>query len=103
MISANSRPSASLLPFSRRALIGSGLAAAALTPLGSARLTAAVTGAAAAPARGAWQDDDTDPRTWRTWVLDSADELRPAAPPDPTPAEIDEVLGFQADRSDEVI
>ncbi len=103
MVSANSRPSASLLPFSRRALIGSGLAAAALTPLGSARLTAAVTGAAAAPARGAWQDDATDPTTWRTWVLASADELRPAAPLDPTPAEIDEVLGFQADRSDEAI
>lgn len=101
MISTNSQPSALSALFSRRALLGSSLAAAAITPLGFARPSATITAAATAP--GAWQSDGSDPKTWHTWVLASADELRPAAPPDPTAAEIDEVLGFQADRSDEVI
>lgn len=91
MIPISPRSSASSRPFSRRALVGSSLAATAVWRLG------------ALPALGARQDDSSDPKSWRTWVLASADELRPAAPPDPTPAVIDEVLGFQADRSDEVI
>jgi membrane-associated phospholipid phosphatase len=56
-----------------------------------------------APSLAAQQDGSSDPTTWRTWVLTSADELRPAAPPDPTAAEIDELLGFQADRTEETI
>jgi membrane-associated phospholipid phosphatase len=81
--------SASSLPFSRRTLVGSSLAAAAVWRLG------------AAPALGAWQEASSDPTTWRTWLLNAVDELRPAAPSDPTPAEIDELLDYQGRRTDE--
>jgi len=77
--------------FSRRALIGSSLAAAAVWPPGSPS------------AFGAWQAGSSDPATWRTWILAAADELRPPAPLDPTPAEIDEVLALQDARTDEVV
>src|SRR5829696_6485348 len=77
--------------FSRRALVGSSLAAVAVWRLG------------AQPALGARQDDSSDPTTWHTWVLDAPNELRPLAPPDPTTAEIDELLALQTDRTDEVI
>ena len=63
---------ASLPSFSRRALVGSSLAAAAVWRLG------------ASPALGARQEASSDPTTWRTWLLDAVDELRPAAPADPT-------------------
>jgi membrane-associated phospholipid phosphatase len=80
---------ASLLPFSRRTLVGSGLATAALLRLG------------APPALGVRQETAADPTTWRTWLLDSADELRPAAPSDPTANEMDELLDYQSRRTDE--
>jgi membrane-associated phospholipid phosphatase len=83
--------SASSRPFSRRALVGSGLAAAAVWRLGSS------------PTLAARQEDAAEPSTWHTWVLAAPDELRPTAPLDPTPAEIDELLGFQAARTDEMI
>ena len=41
------------------------------------------------------------PAGWRTWLLASADELRPAAPGAPSQAEIDEVVAAQADPSEE--
>jgi membrane-associated phospholipid phosphatase len=81
--------SASTRPFSRRALVGSSLAAAAVWRLG------------ASSALGARQDVAADPTTWRTWLLESVDELRPAAPPDPTTAEMDELLDYQTRRTDE--
>jgi membrane-associated phospholipid phosphatase len=81
--------SASSHPFSRRALVGSSLAAAAVWRLG------------APPALGAWQDAAADPTTWRTWLLESVDKLRPAAPPDPTAAEMDALLDYQNRRTDE--
>jgi membrane-associated phospholipid phosphatase len=81
--------SASSLPFSRRALVGSGLAAAAVWRLGGAS------------ARAARQEASADPATWRTWLLASVDELRPAAPADPTPTEIDKLLDYQGKRTDE--
>ncbi len=80
----------SLLPVSRRTLLGSSLAAAAVWRLG------------AGPARAARQEGASDPTTWRTWLLDSIDELRPSAPADPTPAEIEELLDFQSRRTDEI-
>jgi membrane-associated phospholipid phosphatase len=80
---------ASLLPFSRRTLVGSGLAAAALVRLG------------APPALGARQESAADPTTWRTWLLESVDELRPPAPSDPAQTEIDELLDYQSRRTDE--
>jgi membrane-associated phospholipid phosphatase len=101
MTSTSRQPYTSSLPFSRRALVGSSLAAAAVMPLGSAHPTAA-TSIAAAPL-GARQDVSSDPTTWHTWVLASADELRPGAPPDPTPAEIAEVHDLQAALTDDVI
>jgi membrane-associated phospholipid phosphatase len=81
--------SASLPSFSRRALVGSSLAAAALLRLG------------ATPTLGVSQEASSDPTTWRTWLLDAVDELRPAAPADPTSSEIDELLDYQSRRTDE--
>jgi membrane-associated phospholipid phosphatase len=78
-------------PISRRTLVGSSLAAAVALRLG------------ASPTLGARQDDSSEPSTWHTWILVAPDELRPAAPQDPTSAEIDELLGLQDARSDEVI
>jgi membrane-associated phospholipid phosphatase len=83
--------SVSARPFSRRALVGSSLAAAAVWSLG------------ASPTLAARQDDASDPSTWHTWILAAPDELRPTAPLDPSPAEFDELLGLQAARTDEVI
>src|SRR6188474_2689757 len=78
-------------PFSRRVLVGSSLAAAVAWRLG------------ASPALGARQENSSAPSTWHTWILAAPDELRPTAPQDPTSAEIDELLGLQDARSDEVI
>ena len=84
--------------FSRRLLVGSSLAGAALLPLGSTRPAAA---AASHPSRR--QDAATSPAGWRTWILSAPDELRPPAPADPTEAEIAELLAFQDGRTDEVV
>jgi membrane-associated phospholipid phosphatase len=81
--------SASLLPFTRRTLVGSGLATAALVGLG------------APPALGARQEASADPTTWRTWLLDAVDEVRPSAPAEPASTEMDELLDYQSRRSDE--
>jgi membrane-associated phospholipid phosphatase len=81
--------SASLASFSRRALVGSSLAAAAVSRLGTS------------PVLGARQEGASDPTTWRTWLLDSVDELRPTAPADPTSSEMDELLDYQGRRTDE--
>jgi membrane-associated phospholipid phosphatase len=99
MMSTHAQLRASSLPLSRRRLLGSSLAAAALVPLGSAHPV----DSAAAPALAARQITSSDPATWRTWVLAAADELRPPAPADPTAAEIDELLALQTERSDEAI
>ena len=89
MASTDPHRPASLRSFSRRGLVGSSLAAAAVWRLG------------AAPALGAWQEASSDPTTWRTWLLDAVDELRPAAPADPTPTEIDKLLDYQGKRTDD--
>jgi membrane-associated phospholipid phosphatase len=83
--------SASLLSVSRRALVGSSLTAAAMWRLGASRVL------------GARQEGASDPTTWRTWLLDAADELRPAAPTDPTSSEMDELLDYQGRRTDETV
>lgn len=41
------------------------------------------------------------PSTGYTWLLESADAIRPAAPGDATPAEIDELIDFQSRRTEE--
>ena len=71
---------------SRRALLGRGLAAAALWVAGPGRLRTA-----------AHQPDRPSAR--RTWLLSAGDELRPAAPGDPARAELDELLRLQAERT----
>jgi membrane-associated phospholipid phosphatase len=83
------QPASSSRSFSRRALVGSSLATAAVLRLG------------ASPAVTARQDVASDPASWRTWLLTSADALRPAAPTDPTEAEIEELLDYQARRTDD--
>jgi len=62
---------------------------------GSAALTL---GRSLTPTRSA-AAADTSSRAWRTWILKSADELRPDAPGDPAQSEIDEILALQASRS----
>ncbi|MCC2628581.1 MAG: phosphoesterase PA-phosphatase related protein, partial [Thermomicrobiales bacterium] len=95
-----STPSHASPRVSRRLLVGSSLAGAALLPLAPGPRTAAP--AAAAPARVARrQEPATSPAGWRTWLLSSPDELRPAAPGAPTQAEIEEVVAAQAAATDE--
>ena len=86
---------------SRRALMGAGLASAAVVPLASLHRAAAGGVPRARLASAAYQEASADPATWRTWLLTSADELRPAAPGAPSQAEIDEVVAAQADPSEE--
>jgi membrane-associated phospholipid phosphatase len=89
MTSTDRDLSASFPSLSRRALVGSSLAATALWHLGTS------------PVLGAQQEAVSDPTTWRTWLLASVDELRPAAPADPTSSEMDELLDYQGRRMDE--
>lgn len=89
--------------FSRRQLVGSSLAGAALVPLGSLGQAAASTGSLTAPSLVRRQDAASSPAGWRTWVLSAPDELRPPAPPDPTAADIEEVLALQDGRSDDTV
>jgi hypothetical protein len=82
---------ASSFQFSRRALVGSALAAATISTFGPWSASAAR------------QDATGAPTTWRTWLLASADELRPAAPPEPTDAEVTELIAIQEKRTDETV
>lgn len=80
----------------RRRLLGwvSGLGvsvAASQIGLGAARPVVAQLAGASPPATG------------HTWLLEAPDAQRPEAPGDPTDTEVDELLGFQADRTDEMI
>jgi membrane-associated phospholipid phosphatase len=80
--------------------MGAGLASAAVVPLASLHRASAGGVPQATSVTAAIQETSADPATWRTWLLASADELRPAAPGAPTQAEIDEVVAAQADPSD---
>ena len=80
---------------SRRTLMGAGLAGAALVPLASLNRANAGASPSTAVAAATFQTTSGDPVTWRTWLLASPDELRPAAPAAPTQAEIDEVVAAQ--------
>src|SRR5215218_3705731 len=88
---------------SRRALIGVGLATAAVVPLASLHRAAAGNVPRATSVTAAVQETSANLATWRTWLLASADELRPAAPGAPGQVEIDEVVAAQADPSDETV
>jgi membrane-associated phospholipid phosphatase len=82
---------------SRRTLVGTTLAGAALAPLAT-RSFAATHQTAATPTT-----ETTTPSAegWRMWILESASEVRPEPPGEPTEAEIEEVVQAQAAVSDE--
>lgn len=86
---SDARPAAAPPVLSRRLLLGAAAAATASLRLGGLS------------ARSAQQEPAANPTSWRTWVLASPDELRPAAPADPTPGELAEVLEVQAAMTDE--
>src|SRR5437879_13438282 len=71
----------------RRAVLGYGLGAAALWGLRPLNNLAAREARAPSPAE------------WRTWLLASADELRPTRPGRSTQTEVDELLRLQAQRT----
>jgi hypothetical protein len=96
-MASNYTPSARV---SRRALMGAGLASAAVVPLTSLHRASAGSVPQAMSVTATTQETSADPATWRTWLLTSADELRPAAPGAPSQAEIDEVVAAQANSSD---
>jgi membrane-associated phospholipid phosphatase len=79
--------STSPLRYTRRALLGSALAASAslAVPLVDTPAAAAASEATAG--------------LWRTWLLASSDELRPAEPAQPTPEELSELVELQGQRS----
>ena len=79
----------------RRRLLGWAAGGSAVLAAAHLQLGAPAVSASARQATGG------DPSTWRTWHLASADELRPTAPDAPTAAEADELLDYQAKRSDE--
>ncbi|HEU0116217.1 MAG TPA: phosphatase PAP2 family protein, partial [Thermomicrobiales bacterium] len=85
---------------SRRALVGASLAGAAILPLTSIQRTLAGPPGGGAPLGAAAA---SSPPSWRTWVLTSAGELRPAAPAAPTKAELEEIVTLQNQRTDETI
>ena len=87
--------------FSRRLLLGSSLAGAAIVPLGSRHTTFAGPSGARRAARARRQEATPSPDGWRTWYLTASDELRPKAPGAPSQAEIDEVVAAQSAASDE--
>jgi len=44
-------------------------------------------------------ESEVMPGSWRTWLLTSGDELRPAKPPPPTPDELSELIELQGQRT----
>lgn len=78
---------------SRRSFVGAGLAGAAAWATG--RRPAGT--AAPAPVKAA------APGTWRTWVLDAPDQMRPAPPGPASGAEVEELVRLQGQRTAETI
>lgn len=84
---------------SRRAFLAGSLAGAALAYLPAAAGAAPRAGGTGGVMRAAQADTDQ----WHTWLLAAPDELRPAAPADPTAAELAELVQMQAARDDAAI
>ena len=82
-----SRPCASPRQFTRRSLLGSALVGSTVLALPPLVASAAVS------------ESDTTPGRWRTWLLTSSDELRPAEPAQPAPEELSELVELQGQRS----
>src|SRR5215210_1841459 len=78
-------------PVTRRAVLGSVLATSA-----SLAFPTRITPMAAFAS-------DTAPGRWRTWLLTSSDELRPAEPAPPTPDELSELVALQGQRTAETL
>jgi membrane-associated phospholipid phosphatase len=81
---------------SRRLLVGSGLAGAAVLPLASLRRASAVPARSSVSPSIKFQGAVSSPDGWPTWYLSAPDEFRPAAPGAASQAEIDEVIAIQA-------
>jgi membrane-associated phospholipid phosphatase len=88
---------------SRRTLVASTTAGMALAPLGPLGRIHAQSSTPTAASPSPAQGSGASPSTWRTWILSSPDDLRPAAPAPPTQNAISELIAFQADRSDEMV
>ena len=88
---------------SRRALVVSSAAGAALAHLAPRHQVLAQSSTPTASSPPPAQEVGAPPATWRTWILTSPDELRPAAPAAPAQTEIDELLQLQTERNDETI
>lgn len=82
-----SQRSASPRQYTRRALLGSALAAS--TALAFPPVATHV----------AADESDVTPGLWRTWLLATSDELRPAKPAPPTPDELSELVDLQTQRT----
>src|SRR3712207_461648 len=98
-----SRPSMPMIRLSRRALVASSAASAALAHLVPRQLVLAQSSTPTAASPPPAAENGVSPAAWRTWILASPDELRPAAPSEPMQDEIDELLRLQAERTDETI
>jgi hypothetical protein len=87
--------------FSRRTLVGSGLATGAIASLGLPdRVLAATAATAGRSLQGAHAAAAMGPTGWRTWHLNTPDELRPSSPGSPTTDEIEAIVGFRAAPTD---
>lgn len=84
---------------SRRAVVGSGIAGAALFPLAAIDPAVTTTSARSITMR---QNAGSELSTWKMWLLTSPDELRPPAPGSVMPEEIEEVVGYLESPSDEM-
>src|SRR5918994_7679810 len=73
--------------YTRRALLGSALAASASLAFPAAAMHAAASGS------------EGTPGLWRTWLLTTGDELRPAKPAPPTADELAELIALQGQRT----
>ena len=88
---------------SRRALVVSGAAGAALAHSAPCHQVLAQSSTPTASSPPPAQEAGAPPATWRTWILTTPDELRPSAPAAPAQTQIDELLQLQAERNDETI
>jgi membrane-associated phospholipid phosphatase len=88
---------------SRRALVVSSAAGAALAHLAPRHQVLAQSSPPTASSLPTAQDVGAPPATWRTWILSSSDELRPDAPADPTEDELAELVYMQGDRDEAMI
>jgi membrane-associated phospholipid phosphatase len=98
-----SMPAVSVTRLSRRALVASSSATAALASLVPLHQALAHSSTPTAPSLQPAAATGFSPTTWRTWLLTSPDELRPGAPAEPTPEELAELKQLQDERDADAI